>query len=280
MSNCLSQTAEEIVTEISMSSNNSPWLVVEGGTDARFFSSRELKKKPIIVVANGWKNVVCVISKVVEESISSSVFGFIDRDYREELGITVDEEYVVVTDFRDIEVSMFESCALDRILVELGSSRKYPKLECSSVDVKSIREHIYSVAKDMGVLRYYGLLNNKSYNFKKLDYSKFVCQKTLEINRDKLISQINSHSDDNIDSGELVSALSQSLPDIYGDSRYLCSGHDLALLLGIALKKMWGTNNTKETEQEKIESLFRIGYSEDDFFSSSMYKKLDKLLSK
>jgi hypothetical protein len=39
MSNGIEQSVEEMVTEIAMSSDNKPWLILEGATDKKFFLS-------------------------------------------------------------------------------------------------------------------------------------------------------------------------------------------------------------------------------------------------
>ena len=74
MTSCLRQNAEEIVTEILMSVSEQPWLVAEGDSDGVFFSTKIFRNLPTTVVALGWENVVGVISKIIEESITKSVF--------------------------------------------------------------------------------------------------------------------------------------------------------------------------------------------------------------
>ncbi|WP_370292196.1 DUF4435 domain-containing protein [Thalassolituus sp.] len=261
-----------------MSSMTSPWLVIEGDNDGVFFSTRQLQRKPTLVTAKGWENVVGVVAKVIEENIAASVFGFIDRDYREHLGISIDERNIVLTDLRDLEVSMFESDGLHRILVELGSTHKLPSLPCGSVDVAEVRNAIYAIASKLGRLRYFSLRKNKKYSFKKLDFSKIIDAKTLQLNNEKLIAQLNSISDDAINLDFLESAFAAELPEKLLDARYLCSGHDISELLGLSLRRMWGSNNAKEVERDKIESKFRIGYSNEAFEKTQMLQALNRLL--
>ena len=279
MTSCLSQSADEIVTEISMSESQKPWLIVEGDSDGVFFSTKTLDKKPNTIVALGWENVVGVISKVIEESIAKAVFGFIDRDYREELGVVVDENYIVTTDYRDLEISLFESTSLHRLIVEYGSKFKLPLDSNEEVDLNKVKIKIYSVASKMGRLRYFSLKEGRNYPIKRLDFSKFVDPKTLELNEEKLISQINSKSDTKIDADILSAILETDLPKRLLDVKNICSGHDVVELLGLALRKIWGTNNSGEVAREKLESSFRIGYSNEEFSQTPMYKKLNALMS-
>ncbi|MEY8214084.1 MAG: DUF4435 domain-containing protein, partial [Colwellia sp.] len=274
MTNSLNQHADEIVTEISMSQSINPWLIVEGSTDGVFFSTRCLHGTPTTVVALGWENVTSVISKVFEESIVASVFGFIDRDYREELGIDIDEENIVVSDFRDLEVSLFESDALHRLLVEYGSTHKLPCMECGTVDISSVKQKIYLAASCIGRLRYYSLKEGLHYPIKKLDYSKFIDSLTLDIDKSKLIAQINSKSDTKIDLDILDRALNVELPQRLLDARNLCSGHDIVELLGMSLRRLWGSNNSGNVVRERLESSFRIGYSNEEFTKTDMFREL------
>lgn len=270
---------DEIVTEIEMSNHGRPWLILEGSTDELFFASRQLSKLPVSVAADGWENVVYIIDKVLEERISTKVFGFIDRDYREELGVSINENFIVVTDFRDLEISMFESKSLLRVVTEFGSGTKLPKCECGTTAVDLIRGRIYSTAEKLGKLRYYSLVSESHYPIKQLDYSKFIDQKSLSIDDAKLIQQINSKSKNKIDMKTLQQVWNLSLPARLIDTRNISSGHDIMEILGLSFKKLWGTNNSGSVEREKLESCFRIGYSDEEFSSSDMYVCLDSKLS-
>lgn len=278
MTSCLSQSAEEIVTEIVMSQSNNPWLIVEGDSDGVFFATKNLHRSPNTVVALGWENVVGVISQVIEESITKTVFGFIDKDYREELGILVDETYIVTSDFRDLEISLFESTSLHRLIVEYGSKFKLPLQDDEAVDINVIKEKIYSIASEIGRLRYFSLKEGYDYPIKLLDFSKFIDSKTLELNKEKLISQINSKSTNKIDLDILKKISETELPKRLLDVKNICSGHDVIELLGLALRKMWGSNNSGDVTREKLESSFRIGYSTKEFSETEMFKRLHLLL--
>lgn len=279
MSNCLYQTVEEIVTEISISQDSTPWLVVEGVSDVRFFSTRKLPNSPKCVIAFGWANVVSVISKVTEENIAGSIVGFIDRDHREDVGIAVDYENIVATDYRDLEISMFESGALHRILVEFGSSHKLPKLSCGTVNISLVRSCIYEIAEALGRFRYYSLKNDLNIKFKGIDYSKFINKETLSLDPDKLINQINSKSDSKVTKDDFEVAQHCLLPERLSDSKNLNSGHDVIEIFGISLRKVWGSNNTSDVNRETLEASFRIGYSDEELEGTNMYKKLCGVLS-
>lgn len=262
-----------------MSHHKRPWLILEGSTDALFFSTRKLSNSPVTMVAYGWENVRYIIDRVLQEGIDAHVLGFIDRDYREDLGIIINDSHIVVTDYRDLEVSMFESDALDRVTVEFGSQQKLPKRECGSVAQENIRKKIYSVAQKMGRLRYYSLVHGLHYPIKNIEYTKFVDERTLEIDESKLVQQINSKSQTKIDLSTLRQAFDSDIPERLRDEKNISSGHDIMELLGLSLKKLWGTNNSGAISRERLESCFRIGYSDDYFTQTNMFKLLEQKLA-
>lgn len=278
MTKNLSQTTEEIITEILMSHEKKPWLILEGISDETFFLTKKLPLTLNTIPAFGWENVVAIVSKVLEENITDSVFGFIDRDYREELGIEVNEDMIVISDFRDLEISMFESEALHKILVELGSSDKLPQLECGTIDINNIKNSIYAIASKIGALRYYSLKERLNYKLKDLNFTKFICKKTLTINNNHLIAQINSISKSKINTEILDAAFNVPLPDRLQDVRNLCCGHDVIELLGISLRRLWGTNNSGVVDKKMLSAHFRIGYPESEFKSTNMYQKLSSIM--
>jgi len=279
MTSCLEQTVDEIVTEITMSFDQLPWLIIEGISDNKFFVTKNLPNNPKPVVAKGWENVVGVIAKVIEENITATVFGFIDRDYRLELGVDIDVERIVVSDFRDLEISMFESDSLHRILVELGSENKLPAIG-DGIDLDLIKRKIYSVSSIMGKLRFYSLKNNLRISFRKLNFVKFVDPNTLDINYEMLLQQINSINESEISMEHIEKSFEEKLPEKLIDCKYICSGHDVIEILGISLKKLWGTNNSKDVSRKILEKHLRIGYSNDEFERTEMFNKLFKLLKK
>jgi hypothetical protein len=132
----------------------------------------------------------------------------------------------------------------------------------------------------MGRIRFFSLKNNVNISFKLLDFSKFIDSYNLQINIDNLITQINSQKGVGISKEMINSALQMQLPGRLVDCKYISSGHDVIEILGISLRKLWGTNNSNDVRREKLEKHFRIGYSNQEFIETEMFKRLSKLLSK
>jgi Protein of unknown function (DUF4435) len=275
----ITQTIDEIVTEISMSVDKLPWLIIEGRTDNKFFITKNLPKKPKHVIALGWENVIGVISKIFEEKISAEVYGFIDRDYIPELYPQINIENIVQTDYRDLEISMFESEALHKILVELGSELKMPYKEDKTIHLDHVKQRVYEVAAFIGRIRFFCLKNALQISLTGLDYSKFIDSNNLSIDCNKFIAQLNSKSNVKISLEQVKYAQNIVLPNTLTDFKFLCCGHDVIEIFGISLRRLWGTNNSGDVDKMKLESHFRIGYSNAEFENTNMYNSLCILLN-
>lgn len=282
MSSGILQKAEEIITEISMSLDQSSWLILEGTSDVTFFSTRVLPSCPKLLSAQGWENVVYVIQKVQDEQISSSVFGFVDRDYREDLGVEIDESLIVVTDFRDLEISMFCSKALDRILAEYASLGKVPLHKDGSIDISVIRETVYDIAAQLGKLRFFSLLNQCYCSFPDDIVKNIFDKNKLCLTRKKLVSVlVRTQGKSSVTEDWIETALRSDLPTRLDDERNLCCGHDVFAIFSLLLRHAWGKgqNSAKLVDLDQVSKLFRIGYSDEEFQQTDMGKKLLHLLS-
>ncbi|RXJ71761.1 hypothetical protein CS022_19520 [Veronia nyctiphanis] len=262
----------ELVTEIEFSNDPNPWLLVEGGSDAKFFLTKNLPRDPKIQICNGWENVVSVISNNPKtQDTNSVVVGFIDRDYREELGNKNTLCNIVETDYRDLEISLFESSSLDKLLIEKGSSNKIPK-KVGKIDTDEVRKHIYLIAKDLGKIRLGLLRDQNDISLKKIDYSKFIDKKSLNLNLANLVNQINAKNTNKLDIDYLKSKVDESCEI---ENQFICCGHDISTILGISLHSLYGNG---KMNQEEVEEFLRSGYEEAIFKDTNMYKKLETLL--
>jgi len=220
---------------------------------------------------------------VCDKSSKVKACGFIDRDYREELDISVScDDKIVVSDYKDLEISMFESEALNKFLTEYASKNKILTKE-KQIDIDLIREKVYSIASIIGKIRFYILKNDLHISLTEIEYSKFFNAKNFNICNEKLMSHINSRAKNkknkkSITIEEIECAHKDTLPTKLLDNKFICSGHDVIAILGEMLKKQWGNNNGKEMERQNLEKLFRIGYPNDVFAKTTMYYKLYNLL--
>jgi hypothetical protein len=272
----LFQNPHEIVTEIVMSRDGIPWLTVEGDTDERFFRSRKFQRDVKIVVAAGWEGVRDVLISANACQHSTIVVGVIDRDYRDHTNSQPIIRGLVFTDLRDIEGMMFWSSALHRVYCELGSFAKLPKYHHEKVDYSQIRTQITSACEKIGRFRAHCFVSGQSVSFKDLDYAKFVCDRSLNLDVSKFLAHIRGRDNGThiIDeTGWNIAQTAEHLHKEYSDPKWLCHGHDLMAFVAISLRRIWGSRGGG-ISREDIESVFRVGFGDEELATTSMWNDI------
>ncbi|MFR9719805.1 DUF4435 domain-containing protein [Aeromonas diversa] len=279
MSN-MQQTPSEIVTEIIMSRDSRPWLAVEGDSDERLLRTRTYPVPLKIVLGHGWEGVRDIILEHAKEQSNAKLIGLVDRDYRDHLNCQLAHNQLILTDFRDIENMLFNSSALARVISEYASINKIPKNNIGELDINTIRNCIYRSSVLLGKLRIYCQANNIDISFKTIDHKKFVCDRTLSIDTNKLLAHLSgknpgkkSLSQEDYNNAQALTWLNEQL----NQPQFIANGHDVMALLCIAFRRMWGSCGGEITP-ETVEGIFRIGYSDNDLKRSAMWCSLEKCL--
>lgn len=285
MTDSIMQTADEMVTEITLSSHRGFWLIVEGSSDEKFFRTYDLKNHPRILAANGWENVITVVKKALVEEITDLICGVIDKDYRKALAphtrppTCVCVPNIVETDHRDLEIMMFYSDAFRKVIVEFGSPGKLPTDKKGAYDINEMHKSICKSAEMLARLRFYCESHKLGISFSGLDFSKFCSDTTLDISTTQLVNYLSARNNKPLSISDWQKSQSLPLPVQIQDKRLLLHGHDVMNLISLSLKSKWGSKNRNERKRELIESSFRIGYSSHTFKATNLYKSLDFLLS-
>lgn len=277
-------TTQELITEIvQMTKEVKPWLIVEGDSDIRFFEQRFNSHNPITYEErNGWEGVVDLLSEwhllSATEKNGKTVIGVIDRDYHEVIKTVIPKDIVTV-DHRDIEIVMFESDeALNKVLLELGSKEKIPKIN-GQFDLKQVRQVIYDLAYPLSKLRFLNALSkdinikfSKPFNFKKVIELNPLCLK-----QEKLIERISMDSCCSTD--QIVELMANDIEVEWNVHTKIANGHDVISILGKSLQKHFGNvSDSKFVEGDRLESIFRMAYPNQEFENSNFGKNLMILL--
>lgn len=281
----MQQTHDEIVTEITMSRDYKPWLAVEGDSDVKLLRTRSYPVSVKLIIGYGWKGVKAILDKHSTVTTTSRLYGLIDRDYRDHHNSQISHKNIILTDFRDVEIMLFNSSALARVISEYGSAGKIPKDENGAIDIKSIRDTIYSISIMLGKFRIYCESNNLNIRFKELDYKKFLCDRTLVLSVDNFLLHINGRnpSEPNLTleqwklSQELKWGVADDVNNHLNHPEFIANGHDVMGILCVALRKLWGSHGDK-ISSENIEGIFRVGYSDDELVKTRMWTNLEGCL--
>lgn len=274
-----SQFATEIVTEIQMSHSNRKWLILEGDTDEKIFLARPLSSVARTVVAKGWENVLYVVTSC-DDFERKVVLGLIDRDYRDFDSSQPSHSNLVITDYRDIENILFESNALVRVYTEYGSRTKLPCDHCGSLDYSQIRDVLSKVAIRLGRFRAYCHKHQIAISFKEIEHTKFVDDRTLQLNSSAFLRHLKGNPDNNgieIDS-HWNSSSGDWLPESLNTPVLVRHGHDLMAMVAVSLRRKWGTHGGR-FDRKEIEKLFRLAIDDTELRSFEFWKNIDERLA-
>jgi len=272
----LNQSPEEIITEIVMSQDGVPWLAVEGDTDERFFRSRKFGREVKIAVGDGWEGVRDILMGANQLQHHTIVVGVIDRDYRDHNSSQPAIQGLVLTDVRDIEGMMFWSSAFDRVFAELGSLEKLPKSKHEAIDYRTIRALISDTCEKVGRFRAYCFISGTNISFRNLDYTKFVCDRSLELDVPKFLNHLRGRNEGANSIEEKDWQIAQSCKHLRkgcAAPELICHGHDLMGLVAVSLRRMWGSHGGSLSRQS-IETTFRIGFGNHELEATLMWREI------
>ena len=240
------------------SQHSGAFVIVEGRDDRlfcqQFFDSNLCK----IFVAESKSN-VCETIRILEQDKFSGVVGLIDADFDHLEGRLVDSPNIVVTDLHDLECILLQTSGFESLIFEYGSQ---PKLNSFGQD---IREVLLTAASPIGYLRLYSERKGLALRFKGIDYGKFIDRTTLSTNRDALVKEVKRRSGHQGISDILLADGIREIEGLGYDPWQICVGTDILKILSIGLRKLLGSNNIKDVEDDRLRQALRFACSNEDF---------------
>ncbi|RUV23652.1 DUF4435 domain-containing protein [Mesorhizobium sp. M7A.F.Ca.MR.245.00.0.0] len=243
-------------------------LLVEGPSDFKFFATYISDGNCEIVIGWGRENSLTAMT-ILNAIPVSGVLCIIDRDFDLFLGNEVDVQNVIVTDDHDIEITMFKSPAVEKLVIELGSAEKSKTRREAGFDIRS---DVVAVAYVLGVARLHSIKEGHSLKFDGLKF-RYVDKKLTFAVKDMFQEIINHSQKLGVPFEGFLQEL-ESWKKIEHDRLQMCCGHDVSAVLGLAFQSLWGTKNAKDVDAEGIESRLRLAFGIDDFRVSDLYKKI------
>lgn len=270
-----SLTIERVANTIRMqrSTFQGSFLLVEGDSDKKFYNRFIDKFSCRLEICKGKpssKKRVINILEILNGSNFQGVLGIVDADFDHIEGTKYNNPNLVLTDTHDLETMLIQSPALDKIITEFGSEDKIKEFN------QDIRETLVKLGIKIGYLRWISQSEGLNLAFNKIEFRRFLDEKTLQINQIKLIQEIKNKSQDfSIPDTDLQKKLEDEEKENH-DSWHICCGHDLVKILSIALCKKIGSNNTNEVKVEILERSLRLAYEETYFYKTLIYSNICK----
>lgn len=234
-------------------------LVVEGQFDVNLFGKFINEKDIVLFPAKGKDNALEIAKRLISDG-HDTVAVVVDKDFDSLLGKATYIQNIIPTDYHDSEILMFESSALHKFLTEYAT-KNFSKTKKASA---TVRRHLYSKATPLSCFKFHSINAGIHFPFKDHDFTGYFDINALDFDVDKFIRTTKQKG------------FSFSKADITShsghDPKELNNGHDVLSLLGVSMKRYYGSATKDICAKENIEKCLRLAYDISDFKTSAVWK--------
>ncbi len=243
------------------SSFSGTFLLVEGSSDNVFYQRFIDKIVCQIVVMAGKIRVIGVLD-ILNKSNFDAVLAIVDADFDRLENSVYEGVNLLYTDTHDLETMLIDSPALDKVIAEFGSEEKIAKLQLD------VRISLVEAGRSIGYLRWISQCDRLNLTFSDLKFSKFIDDKTLQMNELDLIQEVKNKS-------QAFSVKTEYLQQRIADEKnkgfnpwQVCCGHDLVEILALGLRKAIGTMSV---DSDSLERNLQLAYEEVYFRKTQLW---------
>jgi Protein of unknown function (DUF4435) len=251
------------------STHKGVFLLVEGGSDAKFYRQLIDSDQCQLVVALNRDMAISVL-EILQKDPSEDVVAIVDKDFDELNGTLPDRPNLFFTDTHDLETMLIQSPALEKLLSELGSKEKLSKF---GHDVRAV---LLAAGCAIGYLLWVSLQDDLSLKFEGIDFPKFINRELLTIDELELIEEVKRKSQKpKLKTSDLHQRMTQKKHPSH-DPWQVCRGHDLMYILSVGLRHAIGTKDAKDVTVEILESNLRMCHEQVYFQATQLYSSLNQ----
>lgn len=243
-------------------------MLVEGDRDARVF--RRVVQARCIVIAHSRANALDARRQLMG---LPGVLAVIDADFDRLEGMGPSDPDVFRTDGHDLEAMVFASDAPRRVVELRGSAAKHA---AHGVEAESLVALLLPAASALGRLRWWSHRAGagRKLTFQGLKFDKrWLGLDRLEVDQPRLVELLIARSHSSATLAEIIAGAA-ALEPMSDDPLDLCCGHDMAALLGCALRKMLGNLNARDADPARIEDDLMLAWDVAEIRSTRLYGAL------
>jgi Protein of unknown function (DUF4435) len=244
------------------------FLLVEGSSDKLVYDRVIDSTLCTIVVVAGKpssKLRAIAILEILEKSNFSGILAIVDADFDRLDTDPYQNPNLLRTDTHDLETLLIQSPALDKVLAEFGSEEKLKKFD------RDVRTALLEAGASVGYLLWISQRDKLNLTFEGIAFSKFVDEKTLQIDEQKLIQEVKNKSQALSLKNEELHQTIIALKSKHYDPWQVCCGHHLVEILSLSLRKAIGSNTTSNVEPNRLEQNLRLAYEAAYFRQTQLY---------
>lgn len=238
---------------------NTIWVLVEGNDDVKIFSNLlNCNCVSVETIPGGVSKLEFALSDL--EKVTSRVLGIRDADFIHLNNYQVSLKSLFVTDCHDIEMQM------------VFSKKTMRSLFCEHQIDHSLSDNIINdileAVKFIGAIRWYNDTYDLELSFKDLPLVSFFNPDELAIDKEAVISIINSRSSNKKREITLqdIEDFMPSKVDLYN----LCNGHDFVKALALFVSQ----TQKPQVSDKDIQKALRLSYDIEAFKTSRLYNSL------
>jgi len=240
-------------------------MLLEGTHDARVMSNFVDERHCLLVVAWGKENALAALP-LVREREPNGIICVLDRDFDFIRGVAVEDANVIYADCHDLDLMMFKSPALEKVLRELASPEKMRRFS-------DLRSFLLKAAEPIACLRLHSIEANDNLTFDDMSFD-FVKSENLSFEVRNMVHEVlnrsrrpPTHCDALVE--KIAHVQQRSL-----DSWELCVAEDVLKMLTKALYRMIGSQKPSKIGWRNVQTYLRLGYERDFFRASILYTRI------
>ena len=244
-------------------------MIVEGTHDSRVMQNFVDANSCFIVVASGKGNALGALP-LVRRTEPKGIILIVDRDFDFVCQGAVYDTDVVYVDCHDLDLMIFKSPALEKVLRELASPDKMEQFRETCGD---LRTYLLSAAAPIGCLRLLSIEENEHLSFDGMSFD-FVRRVDLQFEVKEMVQEVLNKS---MRSRSENDAFVEKIMQVSGrvlDPWEICVGEDVLQFLTRALCKMIGTQQRNKINWRSVQTHLRLAYERDFFRKSGLYARI------
>lgn len=243
-------------------------VLLEGDTDSRWLKPWTKRQSCKAVAARGREHALETF-QVLEEAQFKGILAIVDSDFWRLEGDAPSSPNLLTTDTHDLETMIFRSPAFEKILLHYGSEQQ---IELFQNNLKiSIRDHILSMAVEVGILRWLNSKNNYGLSFQSLRLSNLIDTNSYSFRKSELVGRVMALSGRIGVSAATIEQELNVLRQVRCDPWQICQGHDFTQILSIGLRTKLGSCSNEEVKPEKLEQSVHLAYEYEHFRETALY---------
>jgi Protein of unknown function (DUF4435) len=247
------------------------FLLVEGSSDKIFYERFVDEAICELVSVSGKPSsklrVISVLG-ILESKDFQGVLAIVDADFDHLKPLLNNSPHLLRTDTHDLETMLLKSFAHDKVLIEFGSKEKIINFN------RDVRTVLLEASMSVGYLRWISQLDELNLTFDGITFSKFIDERTLEIDELKLIQIVKNKSHTlSLKDEELQQRLISQKSSKH-DPWQVCCGHDFMEVLSLGLRKAIGSLKATDVEPNSLERSLRLAYETAYFCTTQLYSAI------